>query len=155
MKRSRLNQRSANRPNCENLALRNEYRFANQFCELAPLFSRRMQSGEEPLPGMASTCGRALLMTDEVNHIFGGHRGRHDVVENLICVCSDAHDWFHKFRSDGYACCFAVKLRKGEFDADVLGQIVGNRFADWFSTLEWRLVHDIGRACWSEVMKGF
>jgi len=67
----------------------------------------------------------------DVHHIFGGRKGRWDLMTNLICLSREAHDWCHRNVVDGRVLCMWVKMSKGEFDATEFQQVSGMQAAGW------------------------
>lgn len=68
----------------------------------------------------------------DAHHIFAG-RGRWDRAANLICLCRTHHEEMHREPSAGKIECMYWKLTHGEFDADTLTMVSGERLAGWLS----------------------
>lgn len=65
------------------------------------------------------------------HHIFGGNAGRKDLLSNIIRLSADAHDWCHRFPSQGRVLAIYVKHLKGEMDLDEFKQCSGMHLAGW------------------------
>lgn len=81
-------------------AIQSSYRQNNPGCELWKIIRLYVQD--------------ALPHGTELHHIMGSRKGRADMVTNLIMLSKPAHDWCHKFRTEGNVLCLWVKLAKGE-----------------------------------------
>lgn len=122
--RSRTNSR-----NWENIPLRHAYKDANPWCEFS-LYRVAGFKGQQE--------------AHDPHHI--GHQAhRWDRWNNLICLCREAHDWCHKYTTDAVLVCTAIKMDKGEFDADDFAWCVGRRIAGYLDK-EPRTSHGVAAA---------
>lgn len=115
-----------------NVSVRFEYLAANPTCELTRLFVPSAH-GQAFIPG-----GPGWIDWDrpgEVNHIWSNHQ-RPDVETNLITLCRPVHLWFHAHLPEGRVLCLLAKVRKGEFDADVMHEVSGKHVLGWAEGLK-------------------
>lgn len=164
LKRTLLRRKSQKRPKWEDRELVARYQAANPMCELAPLFplARRIPGRwrEVILPhefGEPQLVVFPAVATDP-HHILGGVHGcrRWDLVTHILNSSRPLHNWVERYVWDGIVLCLYVKMKKNELDAAKLGAILhpngdAKSFADWVSTIEPRLLFDIGKRCYREV----
>lgn len=67
------------------------------------------------------------------HHVFGGNAGRKDLLSNIIRLSADAHDWCHRFPSEGRMLAIWVKHKKGELDLDEFRTCSGYYLAGWLT----------------------
>lgn len=132
----------------ENLSLRRAYKRENPLCALSPLLAA------ETSPHIPDG-NRGKPLAHDVHHITGGILGtrRWDIPCNLITLRRPVHEWAERYSHDGLALCCLAKLRADEFDPNELSRITRLSFPGYFSFLEPRLVFDVSKRAWEEVMQ--
>lgn len=104
----------------KNIELRRDYASSNPRCELCPTINK--------LVGFRCNGERGV----ECHHcLASGTGGRWDVVANLLCVCEPAHRFCHEHPKEGRIASLAVKVKKHEFDEQVIFEASGQHLIGW------------------------
>lgn len=106
---------------------RREYLAAQTGCELIHLFPGRPEVAEIPDGKAISYMVRNLMPASDPHHLCGGANGsrRWDVLTNLVGVCRPVHEWVERYRPEGMVLCIKAKMKKGEYDEDVMKMVLG------------------------------
>ena len=140
MKRSTIKpKRRRKMDTTESLNLRDEYRAANQECEVTKFINMAKESSKTVMEFAAIRYWQNMTGVIvnhrplQVDHLWGGSGGRLDLWSMLI-VCEAAwHDWKTANFTAGLLLFLIVKHSKGEINADEFKQCSGYELAGWLS----------------------